>query len=455
MASPSSGTGMLCPAAARQLLLPVVVVLVALTRPRQALGGFREDEHTATVFNASGAFLPYHHDADIGKAAVARLLAALKDGMMMSGGSRCRSVGAGTTTVPGGVLIHGFTRCAAGIPCADCRRCLLRATEVAEREYNGSAGMQVLRLSCMARYESYPFYNATALRLGQGDMIGAGMLGNGKEVAVKRLKDSKRDLKELEKEIFIMTNLRHKNLLRLIGYCFEEERRLLVYEYVPNNSLEKFWHKAHLESQKLHWATWFNIIKGVAHGLQYLHGQGILHRDLKPHNVLLDENLNPKIADFDLMRVYDKEKTHESTEKVAECTFGRKLQLSIKSDVYSYGVLVLEIITGHKINTFEGENFEGLVEYVWQHWTEKKASDVVDGDLVVCVEGSEHERRQAERCVHMALLCVQSDRSRRPTMDLVIAILRNEAIVLPEPSLPGYIDRKSEPAVRRYLPCLS
>ncbi|GJN03109.1 hypothetical protein PR202_ga20518 [Eleusine coracana subsp. coracana] len=200
------------------------------------------------------------------------------------------------------------------------------------------------------------------------------MLGNGKEVAVKRLKDSKRDLKELEKEISIMANLRHKNLLRLIGYCFEEERRLLVYEYVPNNSLEKFWHK--------------------------------------------------------------------------ECTLGRKLQLSIKSDVYSYGVLVLEI------NTFEGENFEGLVEYVWQHWTEKKASDVVDGDLV-CVEGSEHERRQAERCVHMALLCVQSDRSRRPTMDLVIAILRNEAIVLPEPSLPGYIDRKSEPAVRRYLPCLS
>ncbi|TVU15720.1 hypothetical protein EJB05_39258, partial [Eragrostis curvula] len=313
------------------------------------------------------------------------------------------------------------------------------------------------------------FANSNKLGSGGFGTVFRGTLGDGKEVAVKRLKDSKRNLKELEREISIVANLHHKNLLRFLGYCFEEERRLLVYEYVPNNSLEKFWHKTilattidcrYFESQKLQWATWLNIIMGVARGLRYLHNQGIIHRDLKPHNVLVDENFNPKIADFDLMRVYDKEKTHESTEKVAgtfgymapECTSGRKLQLSIKSDVYSYGVLVLEIITGRKIHTFEGQNSEGLVEYVWQHWTEKKASDVVDGDLLGVDDKQEHELRQALRCVHVALLCVQADRKRRPAMGHVIAMLSSEATELPEPSLPGYIHRKSESsAARRYL----
>jgi serine/threonine protein kinase len=160
-----------------------------------------------------------------------------------------------------------------------------------------------------------------------------------------------------------------------------------------------------------------------------------------------------------------------------ECTSGQKFLLSIKSDVYSYGVLVLEIITGHKIYRFEGQDSEGLVEYVstaeiflayhlfcgselvhnklirlvitvgtrvqvWQHWTEKRASDVVDSDLGV--EGQEHAARQALRCVHVALLCVQSDRARRPTMGQVIAMLSSDdgaAQELPEPSLPGYVAR--------------
>lgn len=117
---------------------------------------------------------------------------------------------------------------------------------------------------------------------------------------------------------------------------------------------------------------------------------------------------------------------------VPEGTSGRKFLLSIKSDVYSYGVLVLEIITSHKIYTFGGQQSEGLVESVWQHWTQKRAS-----------EGQEHAARQALRCVHVALLCVQSDRARRPTMGQVIAMLCSDdgATVLPEPSLPGYVVR--------------
>ncbi|CAL5067434.1 unnamed protein product [Urochloa decumbens] len=585
---------------------------------------FREDEYMATVFNATHALSSPQEE---GKAAVRRLLAAA--GNSTTSSHMCRAVGAGSDPVG---RMHGLARCAAGVSCDDCRRCLRGAVAAVEREYNGSAGMQVLRLSCMARYESYPFYSTTSLpsnphtrydpiistnvtvngrplnmspsptaaappppatpgghttthtkpaeeappaggtgggapprppppadaqnpspalfpavhhadppppppaatppnnlilvfqcpvfcldhqvdgmrrenmydhgeeqwskeeededgertscqlysyqvleaathhfsnsnKLGSGGFgtVFKGTLENGKEVAVKRLKDSKRNIQNLEREISIVSNLRHKNLVRFLGYCFQEEGRFLVYEYVPNNSLEKFWYKACFQSQKLEWATWFNIIKGVARGLRFLHDKGIIHRDLKPHNVLLDENFNPKIADFDLMRMYDKQKTHESTEKVAgtfgymapECTSGRKFLLSIKSDVYSYGVLVLEIITGHKIYTFEGQNSEGLVEYVWQHWTEKRAADIVDGDLGV--DGEERAAHQALRCVHVALLCVQSDRARRPTMGQVIAMLSSDDAteMLQEPSLPGYVVfRPTAASGPVWLPCL-
>ncbi|CAL5067432.1 unnamed protein product [Urochloa decumbens] len=562
---------------------------------RDPAGPFLEDEYTATVFNASRVLSP---DED-GKAAVRRLLVAAGKKSTMSSHT-CRGVGASTAA---GGLIYGLTRCAAGVSCDDCRRCLRGALATVEREYNGSAGMQVLRVSCMARYESYPFYNATSLQLadrgipdglignptihglppaaqptsahpdghtarppdaphlvvitsadsigvllivflvsglaatciirvlitrdrrkkspaqrahaidgmlkktihGQGEehlsteeeenggrtgcqlysyqvlesatchfssrnKLGSGGFGtvykgtleNGKQIAVKRLKDSKRSIQELEREISIVSNLCHKNLVRFLGHCFQEEGRFLVYEYAPNNSLEKFLYKACFQSQKLEWAKWFNIIKGVARGLYFLHNEGIIHRDLKPQNILLDESFNPKIADFDLMRVYDKQKTHESTQKVAgtfgymapECTTGRKFLLSIKSDVYSYGVLVLEIITGHKINTFEGQKSESLVEYVWRHWMERRANDVVDSDLGL--EGQENAPRQALRCVHVALLCVQSDRTRRPTMGQVLSMLNsnNDATeVMHEPSLPGYVVRpKAGTGV--WLPCL-
>uniref|UniRef100_A0A804RIF8 Protein kinase domain-containing protein n=1 Tax=Zea mays TaxID=4577 RepID=A0A804RIF8_MAIZE len=318
---------------------------------------------------------------------------------------------------------------------------------------------------------SYQLYNylvleAATCRFSSRNKLGSGGFGtvykgtleNGKEVAVKRLRDSKRTIQELEREISIVASLRHKNIVRFLGYCFQEEGRFFIYEYVPNNSLDKFWYKASSQwHQRLEWATWFNVILGVARGLKFLHDKGIIHRDLKPHNVLLDHNFNPKIADFDLLRMYDQQKTHESTEKAAgtfgymapECTSGRKLLLSIKSDVYSYGVLVLEIITGHKIYTFEGQNSEGLVEYVWQHWTEKRASDVVDCDLGM--EGQEHGPWQALRCVHVALLCVQSDRSRRPTMGQVIAMLSSGddgTEELPEPSRPAWVRRPSNDGVK-------
>nr|CAB3486882.1 unnamed protein product [Digitaria exilis] len=574
MTSPSAATVLRSSfrSPAHMAVLAALLLLLAAPRPTHSSSSSShgdpvrfnvDDEHTVTttvLFNSTrqAPLPPPHGHRRSGKAVVRRLLAALRNRTTTTTTrSRhvCRGVGAGTATGTGdgGVVYYGLTRCAAGTSCEDCRRCLRGAVAAVARAYNGSAaGMQVRRLSCMARYESHPLYSTASLQQSndhrqivggaaaatggrplnysastplptppapapppgghttppppshpppaaennppppglhaapplpaatpvepdgmQGkklydqederlamedeDMDGEitscqsysyqGTLENGKEVAVKKLRDSKRNQQELEREIYVVANLCHKNLVRFLGYCLEDEVKIIPKEKMTNFVLHTF--SACFHSQKLEWAAWFNIIKGIARGLRFLHNKGIIHRDLKPHNVLLDENFNPKIADFDLMRMCNKEKTHESTEKIAgtfgymapECTSGRKFLLSIKSDVYSYGVLVLEIITGHKIYTFEGQNSEGLVEYVWQHWTEKRVGDIVDGDL--CVDGqNEHALRQALRCVHVALLCVQSDRARRPTMGQVIAMLSiddGKMMELQEPSLPGYV----------------
>ncbi|KAH7662009.1 S-receptor-like serine/threonine-protein kinase protein [Dioscorea alata] len=196
-------------------------------------------------------------------------------------------------------------------------------------------------------------------KLGQGGFgpVYKGKLEDGLEIAVKRLsKDSLQGIQEFKNEVKLITKLQHRNLVRLLGCCLQVEDRMLIYEYMPNKSLDAFLFDKE-KSASLDWQTRYQIILGVARGLLYLHQESrvtIIHRDLKAGNILLDETMNPKISDFGMARIFGGDDSATKTRKVVG-TYGYMAPeyamdgvFSVKSDVYSYGVLVLEIISGQK-----------------------------------------------------------------------------------------------------------
>ncbi|KAM7509148.1 hypothetical protein LguiA_019601 [Lonicera macranthoides] len=216
-------------------------------------------------------------------------------------------------------------------------------------------------------------YFDVARKIGQGGAgsVFKGTLPNGKTVAVKRLFFNNRQwVDEFFNEVNLISGIQHKNLVKLLGCSIEGPESLLVYEYVPNKSLNQFLFDKN-KSQILNWKQKFDIIVGIAEGISYLHGGSqirIIHRDIKSSNVLLDENLSPKIADFGLARCFGADKTHLSTGIAGTLGYMApeylvRGQLTEKADVYSYGVLVLEIVCGRKNNAFI-EDSGSLVQMV-------------------------------------------------------------------------------------------
>ncbi|KAL0788494.1 hypothetical protein Bca101_004740 [Brassica carinata] len=222
-------------------------------------------------------------------------------------------------------------------------------------------------------------------KIGQGGFgeVYKGIFSNGTKVAVKRLsKSSKKGDTEFKNEVLVVAKLQHRNLVRLLGFSLEGEERILVYEYVPYFLFDPA-KRGHLD-----WNQRYNIIEGGARGILYLHQNSkltIIHRDLKASNVLLDENMNPKIADFGMARIFGLDQTQENTSRIVG-TYGYLSpeyamcgQFSMKSDVYSFGVLVLEIISGRKNNSFhEMDDSNDLVTYAWKLWNYGTALDLVD-----------------------------------------------------------------------------
>ncbi|CAM8989604.1 unnamed protein product [Rhodiola kirilowii] len=263
-------------------------------------------------------------------------------------------------------------------------------------------------------------------KLGQGGFgaVYKGKFVDGQEIAVKRLaQNSGQGDAEFQNEVMLLAKLQHKNLVKLLGFCLQGHERLLIYEYVPNASLDKFLFNTHKRSF-LDWETRYKIIKGIARGLLYLHEDSrlrIIHRDLKAGNVLLDANMNPKISDFGMASGY------MAPEYVLNGRF------SAKSDVYSFGVIIMEMITGQRISSFTvAEVAEDLISFAWESWRNGRIFDIIDPTL------KNGPRDEILRSIHIGLLCVQESVTARPNMASVVPMLNGISLSLPLPSWPAY-----------------
>ncbi|VAH11332.1 unnamed protein product [Triticum turgidum subsp. durum] len=286
---------------------------------------------------------------------------------------------------------------------------------------------------------------AESNKLGKGGFgpVYKGTLLNGDEIAVKRMsKSSTQGVEELKNELALVAKLKHKNLVRLVGVCLEQQERLLIYEFVPNRSLDLILFDE-ANRQKLDWETRFKIINGVARGLQYLHEDSqlkVIHRDLKASNVLLDMNMNPKISDFGLAKIFGRDQTQGVTNRVIG-TYGymapeyvMRGNYSVKSDAFSFGVLVLEIMTGKKnSDCYNSQQSQDLLTTVWEHWVAETVLEVVDP----CMNKSFSES-DALRCIHVGLLCIQGNPADRPMMSTVAMMLGSNTFSLPTPSKPAF-----------------
>ncbi|XP_050218663.2 uncharacterized protein LOC126669274 [Mercurialis annua] len=285
--------------------------------------------------------------------------------------------------------------------------------------------------------------------LGEGGFgpVYKGILRDGQEVAVKRLsKESRQGLHEFMNELKCIAKLQHRNLVKLLGYCIYQDERMLIYEYMPNKSLDCYIFDDN-QSKLLDWNVRFRIIVGISRGLLYLHQDSrlrIIHRDLKLSNILLDKELNPKISDFGMARIFGGNETAANTKRVVG-TYGYMSPeyaidglFSMKSDVFSYGVLVLEIISGQRNRGFTHPDHElNLVGHAWKLFKEGRYLELIDASATETCNLSE-----VVRAMHVGLLCVQHNPEDRPNMSLVVLMLSSEG-PLPEPKEPGFFtDRK-------------
>ncbi|KAL4598185.1 hypothetical protein ACB092_11G041800 [Castanea dentata] len=291
-------------------------------------------------------------------------------------------------------------------------------------------------------------------KLGEGGFgpVYKGKLPTGQEIAVKRLsRNSGQGIIEFKNELILISKLQRTNLVKPLGCCIFGEERMLIYEYMPNKSLDYLFDFSfspmniynYLLSKLLDWNKRFNIIKGIVQGLIYLHKYPrlkVIYRDLKASNMLLDESINPKISDFGMARIFNK-----MNEKQILIEFGymspkyaMEGAFSIKSDVCSFSVLMLEIVSGRRNNSFNQFDLVlNLVGYAWDLWKEDKGLDLVDPTI-----SDSFVANQVLRCIHVSLLCVEEGVVDRPTMLDMLSMLTNESTQLALPKKPAFSNER-------------
>lgn len=256
-----------------------------------------------------------------------------------------------------------------------------------------------------------------------------GMLQNGKMIAVKKLFEMQLEDDQFQNEVTYLIGVKHQNIVQLVGYCAESRweatqvgeeyvmaetrTRLLCFEYLKNNSLDKH---LSVESCGLEWHIRYDIIRGVCSGLHYLHDEcRIIHLDLKPQNILLDDHMMPKLADFGMSRLFGKQQSRIIT-KSRGGTFGYMAPeyitnglITTKSDIFSLGIIIIELMTGHRKYPESSETpFEDFIENVIANWRHRLEKTLTHRALETCSE-------QVNRCIILGLNCLNPDPSKRPS----------------------------------------
>ncbi|PAN20074.1 hypothetical protein PAHAL_3G315800 [Panicum hallii] len=263
-------------------------------------------------------------------------------------------------------------------------------------------------------------------RGGSGEVY-KGNLKDGTQIAIKKLSaESKQGIREFLTEINVMSNVRHPNLVKVLGCCVEGKNRLLVYEYVENNSLANALLGPKNKCIPLDWQKRAAICIGTASGLAFLHEEAkphIVHRDIKASNILLDKNLLPKIGDFGLAKLFPATSTHIRTHVAGTISYlapeyAIRGQVTRKADIYSFGVLLLEVISGQSSSkSIWGPDMHVLLEWTWKLWEDGRLLEIVDPDL------EEYPEEQMLRFIKLALLCTQAMPRQRPSMKQVVNML--------------------------------